>query len=78
MHAGCRHRSVVGTVEDAEPSAFRKITRGTPQEIMKQLDGAGMPEAEDLAFLRIDPGHHVPDRPIISSRIHRLKISSTV
>ena len=35
--------------------------------------GAGMLEAEHLAALRIDPGHHVPDGAILSCRIHRLK-----
>ena len=36
-------------------------------------DGAGMLEAEHLAALRIDPGHHVLDGAIFSGRIHRLK-----
>ena len=35
--------------------------------------GAGMLEAEHLAALRIDPGHHVPDGAVFSRRIHRLK-----
>ena len=30
-------------------------------------------EAEDLAALRIDTRHHVPDGTIFSGRIHRLK-----
>ena len=33
----------------------------------------GMLEAEDLAALRIDAGHHVPDGAVFSGRIHRLK-----
>ena len=33
----------------------------------------GMLEAEDLAALRVDPGHHVADRSVLSRRIHRLK-----
>ena len=35
--------------------------------------GAGMLEAEHLAALRIDPGHHVLDGAVFSRRIHRLK-----
>ena len=35
--------------------------------------GAGMFEAEDLAALRIDPGHDVLDGAVLSRRIHRLK-----
>jgi len=30
-------------------------------------------ETENLAALRIDTGHHVPDGAIFSGRIHRLK-----
>ena len=35
--------------------------------------GAGMLEAEHLAALRIDPGHHMLDGAVFSRRIHRLK-----
>ena len=35
--------------------------------------GAGMLEAEYLAALRIDPGHHVLDGAVLSGRIHGLK-----
>src|SRR4051794_27782545 len=34
---------------------------------------AGMAVAEHLATLRVDPGHHVLDDPVFSSRIHRLE-----
>ena len=40
---------------------------------MLQLGGAGMLEAEDLAALRIDARHHMPDRAVLARRIHRLK-----
>jgi hypothetical protein len=30
-------------------------------------------EAEDLAALRIDAGHHVPDGAVLSRRVHGLK-----
>src|SRR5271154_2906534 len=65
MHAGDQHLLVVGSVEDADAPPFRKITRDTPQKIMEQLGSAGMLEAEHLASLRIDPGHHMPDRTIL-------------
>ena len=35
--------------------------------------GAGMFEAEHLAALRVDPGHHMLDGAVFSRRIHRLK-----
>ena len=53
--------------------AFRQIARGAPEKIVLQFGGAGMLEAEHLAALRIDPGHHVLDGAVFSGRIHRLK-----
>ena len=47
--------------------------RGAPEKIVFQFGGAGMFEAEHLAALRVDPGHHVPDGAVFSRRIHRLK-----
>ena len=38
-----------------------------------QFGGARMFEAEDLAALGVDPGHHVSDGAVFSGRIHRLK-----
>jgi len=38
-----------------------------------QLFGAGLLEAEDLATLRIDSGHHVPDGAIFAGGVHALE-----
>ncbi len=38
-----------------------------------QFHCAGVLIAEYLATLRIDPGHHVPDRAIFPRSVHRLK-----
>ena len=73
MHADDQHLLVVGTVEDADPPAFRQITGGAPEKIVLQFRGAGMFEAEHLAALRIDAGHHVLDGAVLAGRIHRLK-----
>ena len=73
MHADDQHFLVIGSVEDADPPAFRQIAGGAPEKVVLQFGGAGMLEAEDLAALRIDPGHHVPDGAVFSRRIHRLK-----
>ena len=35
--------------------------------------GARMFEAEHLAALRIDAGHHVPDGAVLAGGVHRLK-----
>ena len=73
MHAHDQHFLVIGSVEDADPPAFRQIARGAPEKIVFQFGGAGMFEAEHLAALRVDPGHHVPDGAVFSRRIHRLE-----
>ena len=73
MHAGDQHLLVIGSVEDADPPAFRQIARGAPQKIVLQFGRAGMLEAEHLTSLRVDPGHHVPDGAVFSRRIHRLE-----
>ena len=73
MHADDQHFLVIGSVEDADPPAFRQIAGGAPEKIVFQFGGAGMFEAEHLAALRVDPGHHVLDGAVFSRRIHRLK-----
>ncbi len=73
MHADDQHLLVVGAVEDADPPAFGQIARRAPEKVVLQLRGAGMLEAEDLAALRIDARHHVPDGAVFSGRVHRLK-----
>ena len=73
MHADDQHFLVIGSVEYADPPAFRQITGGAPEKIVLQFGGAGMFEAEYLAALGIDPGHHVLDGAVFSRRIHRLK-----
>ncbi len=73
MHPHDQHFLVVGAVEDADASAFRQIAGGAPQKVMLQFGGAGMLEAENLAALRVDPGHHVLDGAVLSGRIHGLE-----
>ena len=43
------------------------------RKIVLQFRRAGVPVAEHLAALRIDPGHHVPDCAVFPRSIHRLK-----
>jgi hypothetical protein len=73
MHAGDQYLLVIGSVEDADPSAFRQITCGAPEKIVFQFGDAGVFEAEHLASLGVDAGHHVSDGAVFSRRIHRLK-----
>ena len=40
---------------------------------MFQLVGARLFEAKDLAALRIDPGHNVPNGAVLAAGIHPLK-----
>ena len=37
---------VIGPVKNADPAAFREITRGAPQKVVQQFGRAGMLEAE--------------------------------
>ena len=50
-----------------------QATRRAPEEIVLQFRGAGMLEAEDLAALRIDAGHHVLDGAILPGGVHGLE-----
>ena len=73
MDPNDEHLFIIGAIEDADPSAFRKATRGAPEKIMLQLFSARLFEAEYLAALRVYPGHDVPDGAILAGRIHPLK-----
>ena len=73
MHANDQHLLVVGTIEDADPPAFGKPARRAPEKIMFQFLGARLFETENLAALRIDPGHDVPDGAVLAGSVHPLK-----
>ena len=47
--------------------------RGTPEKIVIQFRRTRVLEAEYLAALRIDAGHHVLDGAVLSGRVHGLK-----
>jgi len=51
----------------------REVSGRAPEKVVLEFLRAGMLEAEHLAALRIDAGHHVLDRAILSGRVHRLK-----
>ncbi len=73
MHAHDQHLLIVGAVENADPAAFRKVTCGAPQEVVLQLRGARMLEAEYLASLGVDARHHMLDGAVLPRRIHGLE-----
>jgi hypothetical protein len=73
MHPDDQHFLVIGTIEDADPPAFRQMTGRAPEKIMFQLLGARLFETENLAALRIDPGHDVPDGAVLAASVHPLK-----
>jgi hypothetical protein len=70
MHANDQHLLVIGTIEDADPPAFGKAARRAPEKIMFQFFGARLFETENLAALRIDPGHDVPDGAVLAGGVH--------
>ncbi len=61
MHPDDQHLLIIGTIEDADAPAFRQMAVCAPEKIMFQLIGGRLFETENLAALRIDPGHDVPD-----------------
>jgi hypothetical protein len=67
------HFLIVGTIEDADPPAFRQMPGRTPKKIVLQFLLTWLFEAENLAALRIDSGHDVPDRPVFAASVHSLK-----
>ena len=73
MHANYQYILVIGTIEDADPPAFGKAAVCTPEEIVVQFLSAWLLETENLASLRIDARHNVPDGPILAGPIHPLK-----
>jgi len=73
MHPNNQHLFVVGTIEYADVTALGKPACRAPEKIMFQFVGARLFEAEDLAALRIDPGHNVPDGAVLAAGIHPLK-----
>src|ERR1039457_2221468 len=70
MHSNDQDLLVVGTIEDADPPAFRQMTVRAPKKIMLQFLDTRLFETENLAALRIDPGHDVPDGPVLAARVH--------
>jgi hypothetical protein len=53
MHANDEHLLVIGTIEDADPPAFRQPAGRAPEKIVLQFFGARLFETENLAALRI-------------------------
>src|SRR5580700_106975 len=49
------------------------MARRAPEKIVFQLFSAWLFEAENLATLRIDPGHYMPDGPVLATCVHPLK-----
>ena len=73
MHSNDQRFLVIGSVEDADPPAFRQIARRAPEKVVLQFRWAWMLEAEYLAAFGVDPGNDVPDGDVFSRSIHGLK-----
>jgi phosphopantetheinyl transferase (holo-ACP synthase) len=73
MHPDDQHLLIIGTIEDADPPAFGQTARRAPKKIMFQFFGARLFETENLAALRIDAGHDVPDGAVLAGSVHPLK-----
>jgi hypothetical protein len=64
---------VIRTVEDADPPALGERLHVPPQKVMVEFFVGRFLEAEDLAALRIHPGHDVLDGAVLAGRVHRLQ-----
>jgi len=73
MHANDQHFFVIGTIEDADPSAFGKAARCAPEKIMFQFLGARLLETENVAALGVDSRHDVPNGAVLTGGVHPLK-----
>ena len=72
VHPDHQYLFVVGTVEDPDAAPFGQCLRRTPEEVVLELVRRGALEGDDLTTLRIDPGHDVLDRPVLSRSVHAL------
>src|SRR5271170_1723300 len=73
MHPNDQDLLIVGTIEDRDPSALRQISGRPPEKVVFQLRFRGLLEAVDPTALRIDAGHHMTDRAILTRRVGSLK-----
>jgi len=73
MHADDEHFLIIGTIEDADPPAFRQTAGRAPKKIVLQFFSTRLFETENLAALRIDARHHVLDGAVFASGVHGLK-----
>src|SRR5512146_213720 len=73
MHPHHEHFFVIGTIENPDPATLRQTAVGPPEEVVVQVFGGRLLEAEDLAALRVYPGHHMLDRAVLASGVHRLE-----
>src|ERR1700733_12543336 len=54
MHPDDQHFLIIGTIKDADASAFGKAARRTPQKVVFQFLRAGLFETEDFAPLWVN------------------------
>src|SRR5665213_580861 len=64
---------IVGAIENADPAAFGKDPRCTPEIVVRELGRGRDLEAMDVDTLRVYARHHVFDRAVLSRRIRPLK-----
>jgi len=72
MHPDDQYLLIVGTIENRDPSALRQISGRPPEKVVFQLHFRGLLEAVDPTALRIDAGHHMADRAVLSRGVGRL------
>src|ERR1022692_2438649 len=73
MYANDEHLLIIRTIEDADPPPFRQTAGRAPEKIMFQFLSTWLFETENLAALRINSGHDVPDGAILTRGVYPLK-----
>ena len=83
MHTNDQHLLIVGSVEDADPTAFRQRPGGAPEKVVVQLRSARGFEAEYLALWGLKPDitcrrHPSQRRHGLNDQQHRVAVGREV
>ncbi len=73
VHPHHQHLLIVTAIENADLPPLRQRHVRAPQKVVVQFQRRRRLERMHVATLRIDPRHHMLDRPVLARRIHRLE-----
>src|SRR4029434_909734 len=73
MHPYDQSLFVIAAIENADATTLRQTLDATPEEIVVEVFARRRLERKNLAALRVDAGHDVLDRAVLTRRVHCLK-----